>query len=57
MGEEVRPPELAIWPHNEYGWSTINPAWLTFSNLVVPEEGLLFLNLSNCERELKDVRW
>ncbi|KAL3458991.1 hypothetical protein BJX64DRAFT_291653 [Aspergillus heterothallicus] len=33
------PPELPIWPHNEYGWSTINPAWLTFSALEVPEKG------------------
>lgn len=33
------PPELPIWPHNEYGWSTINPAWLTFSALKLPQEG------------------
>lgn len=33
------PPELPIWPHNEYGWSTINPAWLTFSALKIPSEG------------------
>lgn len=33
------PPELPIWPHNEYGWSTINPAWLTFSALKIPQEG------------------
>jgi len=33
------PPELPIWPHNEYGWSTHNPAWLTFSCLEVPESG------------------
>ncbi|KAF2034203.1 Clavaminate synthase-like protein [Setomelanomma holmii] len=33
------PPELPIWPHNEYGWSTHNPAWLTFSCLDVPESG------------------
>ncbi|KAL3492441.1 hypothetical protein BJX62DRAFT_250638 [Aspergillus germanicus] len=33
------PPELPIWPHNEYGWSTINPAWLTFCALKVPERG------------------
>lgn len=33
------PPELPIWPHNEYGWSTHNPAWLTFSCLQVPESG------------------
>ncbi|KAJ0425230.1 hypothetical protein BJY00DRAFT_308558 [Aspergillus carlsbadensis] len=33
------PPELPIWPHNEYGWSTINPAWLTFCALRVPERG------------------
>ncbi|KAF9695677.1 hypothetical protein EKO04_006588 [Ascochyta lentis] len=33
------PPDLPIWPHNEYGWSTHNPAWLTFSSLQVPEDG------------------
>ncbi|KAL2848187.1 hypothetical protein BJY01DRAFT_262763 [Aspergillus pseudoustus] len=33
------PPELPIWPHNEYGWSTINPAWLTFCALKVPASG------------------
>ncbi|KAF2711404.1 Clavaminate synthase-like protein [Pleomassaria siparia CBS 279.74] len=33
------PPELPIWPHNEYGWSTVNPAWLTFSCLAVPSSG------------------
>jgi hypothetical protein len=33
------PPELPIWPHNEYGWSTHNPSWLTFSCLEVPESG------------------
>jgi hypothetical protein len=33
------PPELPIWPHNEYGWSTHNPSWLTFSCLEVPEHG------------------
>jgi alpha-ketoglutarate-dependent taurine dioxygenase len=33
------PPELPIWPHNEYGWSTIHPAWLTFCALDVPPEG------------------
>lgn len=33
------PPELPIWPHNEYGWSTHNPAWLTFSCLSVAETG------------------
>ncbi|CCF46973.1 hypothetical protein CH063_00646 [Colletotrichum higginsianum] len=33
------PPELPIWPHSEYGWSTINPAWLTFSALKLPESG------------------
>ncbi|KIL87824.1 hypothetical protein FAVG1_08703 [Fusarium avenaceum] len=33
------PPELPIWTHNEYGWSTINPAWLTFCGLQIPEEG------------------
>ncbi|CAH0053819.1 unnamed protein product [Clonostachys solani] len=33
------PPELPIWPHNEYGWSTINPAWLTFSAVVPAETG------------------
>lgn len=39
----LRPPELPIWPHNEYGWSTINPAWLTFSALKIPEEGTMLL--------------
>lgn len=34
-----RPPELPIWPHSEYGWSTINPAWLTFSALETPSAG------------------
>jgi alpha-ketoglutarate-dependent taurine dioxygenase len=33
------PPELPIWPHNEYGWSRHNPAWLTFSCLEVPDSG------------------
>ncbi|KAL4938457.1 hypothetical protein BDV06DRAFT_231878 [Aspergillus oleicola] len=33
------PPELPIWPHNEYGWSTINPTWLTFYVLRVPKSG------------------
>lgn len=33
------PPELPIWPHNEYGWSTIHPAWLTFCALDVPPVG------------------
>ncbi|KAL4907091.1 hypothetical protein BDW74DRAFT_167095 [Aspergillus multicolor] len=33
------PPELPIWPHNEYGWSTINPSWLTFSALKIPSSG------------------
>jgi hypothetical protein len=33
------PPELPIWPHNEYGWSTIHPAWLTFCALDVPAVG------------------
>ncbi|KAF0330735.1 Clavaminate synthase-like protein [Colletotrichum asianum] len=33
------PPELPNWPHSEYGWSTINPAWLTFSALQIPESG------------------
>ncbi|OTB00537.1 hypothetical protein M426DRAFT_234859 [Hypoxylon sp. CI-4A] len=33
------PPELPIWPHNEYGWSTINPSWLTFACLHTPESG------------------
>ncbi|KAF2814020.1 Clavaminate synthase-like protein [Mytilinidion resinicola] len=37
------PPELPIWPHNEYGWSTINPAWLTFSAIVIPEQGNIAL--------------
>ena len=34
-----RPPELPIWPHNEYGWSTIIPAWLAFSALKILEQG------------------
>lgn len=33
------PPELPIWPHNEYGWSTHHPAWLTFACLDVAETG------------------
>lgn len=33
------PPELPIWPHNEYGWSTINPAWVMFSALKIPDQG------------------
>lgn len=33
------PSELPIWPHNEYGWSTHNLAWLTFLCLEVPESG------------------
>ncbi|KAI1382668.1 Clavaminate synthase-like protein [Hypoxylon trugodes] len=33
------PPELPIWPHNEYGWSTINPSWLTFACLHTPDSG------------------
>ncbi|KAI5862032.1 Clavaminate synthase-like protein [Durotheca rogersii] len=33
------PPELPIWPHSEYGWSTINPSWLTFSCLDLPDSG------------------
>ncbi|OTA95315.1 hypothetical protein M434DRAFT_29002 [Hypoxylon sp. CO27-5] len=33
------PPELPIWPHNEYGWSTIHPSWVTFSCLQTPESG------------------
>lgn len=33
------PPELPIRSHNEYGWSTHNPAWLTFLCLKVPESG------------------
>lgn len=37
--KDPRPPELPIWPHNEYGWSTINPAWLTFTALAVPDFG------------------
>lgn len=35
----TRPPELPIWPHSEYGWSTIHPAWLTFSALAVAPRG------------------
>lgn len=34
------PPELPIWPHNEYGWSTINPAWIMFSALKTPDSGI-----------------
>ncbi|KAL2813582.1 hypothetical protein BJX63DRAFT_431923 [Aspergillus granulosus] len=37
------PPELPIWPHNEYGWSTINPAWLTFSALKLEKRAPAFL--------------
>ncbi len=33
------PPEMPIWLHNEYGWSTVNPAWLNFACLAVPESG------------------
>jgi hypothetical protein len=33
------PPELPIWPHNEYGWSTHHPSWLTFSCLQTPQSG------------------
>ncbi|KAH6651562.1 hypothetical protein BKA67DRAFT_593443 [Truncatella angustata] len=33
------PAELPIWPHNEYGWSTINPSWLSFTCLEVPQSG------------------
>ncbi|KAK7716730.1 hypothetical protein SLS64_002435 [Diaporthe eres] len=33
------PPDLPIWPHNEYGWSTIHPDWISFSALVIPESG------------------
>jgi len=33
------PPELPIWPHNEYGWSTHHPSWLTFSCIQVPQSG------------------
>ncbi|KAK2598413.1 hypothetical protein N8I77_011833 [Diaporthe amygdali] len=33
------PPDLPIWPHNEYGWSTIHPDWISFSALAVPELG------------------
>lgn len=40
------PPELPIWPHNEYGWSTINPAWLTFCALKTPESGEAALYLT-----------
>lgn len=35
------PAELPIWPHSEYGWSTVNPAWVTFCALKVPESGKL----------------
>lgn len=34
---------MPIWPHNEYGWSTVNPAWLTFSNLGVPTSGMFLM--------------
>ncbi|KAK1988191.1 hypothetical protein LZ30DRAFT_578727 [Colletotrichum cereale] len=34
------PPELPIWPHRKYGWSTIDPAWLTFSALKLTESGM-----------------
>lgn len=34
------PPGLPIWPHSEYGWSTINPAWVTFCALKIPESGM-----------------
>ncbi|KUI61243.1 hypothetical protein VP1G_08419 [Cytospora mali] len=33
------PPELPIWPHNEYGWSTIHPAWISFCALETPDSG------------------
>ncbi|ROW09883.1 hypothetical protein VPNG_06279 [Cytospora leucostoma] len=33
------PAELPIWPHSEYGWSTIHPAWVSFTALAVPESG------------------
>ncbi|KAF2680762.1 Clavaminate synthase-like protein [Lentithecium fluviatile CBS 122367] len=33
------PPELPIWPHNEYGWSMHHPSWLTFSCLEIPRSG------------------
>ena len=36
---DIRLPELPIWPHNEYGWSIVNPAWLNFSCLAVPSSG------------------
>lgn len=41
------PPELPIWPHNEYGWSTHNPAWLTFSCVDVPHSGGATLIISS----------
>ncbi|KUI72472.1 hypothetical protein VM1G_07564 [Cytospora mali] len=33
------PLELPIWPHNEYGWSTIHPAWISFCALATPDSG------------------
>ncbi|KAK2049498.1 Clavaminate synthase-like protein [Colletotrichum somersetense] len=33
------PPELPIWPHSGYGWSTINPAWLNSCALKLPDSG------------------
>ncbi|KAF2017506.1 Clavaminate synthase-like protein [Aaosphaeria arxii CBS 175.79] len=50
------PPELPIWPHNEYGWSTIHPEWLTFCALELPESGgatpiISSIGLANALRE------
>lgn len=47
---------MPIWPHNEYGWSTINPAWLTFSALVIPESGEYVIMLDLTTRA-KSSRW
>ncbi|KAK2033191.1 hypothetical protein LX32DRAFT_660761 [Colletotrichum zoysiae] len=35
----VLAPNLPIWPRSEYGWRTINPAWLTFCALELPDSG------------------
>ncbi|KAF9019646.1 Clavaminate synthase-like protein [Hymenopellis radicata] len=33
------PPTAPIWHHNEYGWSTVHPAYLSFFCLVRPTSG------------------
>ncbi|KAF8886271.1 hypothetical protein CPB85DRAFT_1566841 [Mucidula mucida] len=33
------PPTAPIWHHNEYGWSTVHPAYLSFFCLVTPTSG------------------